>query len=230
MSAYQKIARFFSSKSLATKVCIGLCALVFFIFILLAFGASKPADTTSANPDQLPIFSTSQAIEILSNNAESGDIIFRQGLNTESVIIAYLSDSLFSHIGMVISTNPFLIIHATTDDDPRFPNQVIISPLQEFLAQGKVFALSRQRLAKSVREAIAADSRAYLHRAFVLDTSESRLYCTSFLESIIVKRTPISLPYARVSMPVVAGEYLFPQAFFESDDFEKIVPPFALEK
>ncbi|WP_181882595.1 MULTISPECIES: YiiX/YebB-like N1pC/P60 family cysteine hydrolase [unclassified Helicobacter] len=203
---------------------LGIC---FICFGALYFSTSINSQNTT---DELPAFSTSQAVEILSQNAESGDFILRKGRNTESVVIARLSDSLFSHIGMVVSTNPFLIIHATTDDNPNFPNQVIISPLEEFLEQGKVFALLRLKAPQSMREMLAMDSKEHLHRAFVLDTSDSRLYCTSFLETLIAKHMSISLPYTQISAPIISGEYLFPQAFYENSDFEKIVLPFRLVK
>ncbi len=218
--------RFLTSFLLKKSVIVGLFALG------VCFGALRYFSTSinSQNTDELPTLFVSQAMEILSKNAESGDFILRKGCNTESVVIAHLSDSLFSHIGMVISTNPFLIIHATTDDNPNFPNQIIISPLAEFLNQGKIFALSRLKAPQSIREALVIDSKEYLHRAFVLDTSDSKLYCTSFLESLIAKHMPISLPYTQIAVPLVSGEYLFPQAFYESGDFEKIVPPFRLVK
>ena len=58
---------------------------------------------------------------------EVGDIIFREGIGVESIIIQKLSKHNYTHIGLVISTKPIIILHATPDDNPKKPNQVILS-------------------------------------------------------------------------------------------------------
>ena len=64
-----------------------------------------------------------------------GDWIFRAGTGRESALIRHLDDGEYSHIGIVIAVSPEIrIAHATTDDDPAHPNQVINSSLAEFAA------------------------------------------------------------------------------------------------
>lgn len=130
--------------------------------------------------------------------------------------------------GMIVELEPLQIIHATTDDDKNHANQVIISTLEDFLAQGNIFALKRLNAPKSLRTQIAQDSLGFVGRAFVLDSSEGRLYCTSFLEGLIQAHYPLKLPYQRLILPALSGYYLFPQAFWESNDFVLIVAPFTL--
>ncbi len=172
--------------------------------------------------------SSARAIQDIRAYAQKGDIIFRKGLNFESKVIAELSHSLFSHVDMIVELEPLQIIHATTDDDKNHANQVIISTLEDFLAQGNIFALKRLNAPKSLRTQIAQDSLGFVGRAFVLDSSEGRLYCTSFLEGLIQAHYPLKLPYQRLILPALSGYYLFPQAFWESNDFVLIVAPFTL--
>ena len=62
-----------------------------------------------------------------------GDWVFRAGIGQESALIRYLDDGAYSHIGIVVAVTPEIrIVHATTDDDPAHPNQVIASSFAAF--------------------------------------------------------------------------------------------------
>lgn len=64
---------------------------------------------------------------------QAGDWVFRGGLAADSRWIRAVSHSRYSHVGMVVQTTPqVLIAHATTDDDPQRPDQIILSPWQAF--------------------------------------------------------------------------------------------------
>ena len=131
---------------------------------------------------------------------------------------------------MIIWLDPLLVIHATTTDTKDTPNQVIISKADDFLAQGKIFATKRLRADKEIREKIAQDSLIFIARDFVLDSSSKRFYCTIFLQEAILKHYKLStLKSQYLNLPALSGEYLFPQAFWESEDFLPIIEPFRLD-
>ena len=167
----------------------------------------------------------------LESRAQIGDLIFRKGINSESALIASLSDSPFSHIGIVVNVAPLRIIHATTDDNPRAQNQVIESTIDEFLLQARIVGLKRLPLPQNVRESIANDAKLSLGAPFTLNTSDDSLYCTTFVRNSIVAVAPKdfsqhfmqNLPYKRVNFALLGGEYLFPSAFWEHSDLEMIL-------
>ena len=160
--------------------------------------------------------------EILSQ-IQVGDFIFRKGLDGDSEFIAYLSHSDFSHIGMIISTNPIQIIHATTNDNPKHKNQVIISPLSEFLHHSQYIAVKRLNLSKEKIVKIKKEALKYLGRDFVLSADERKLYCTTFLEKAIQTQMDFEAKYTYVNVPFLKGYYLFPQAFFEHEKMIEVV-------
>lgn len=167
----------------------------------------------------------------LESRAQIGDLIFRKGVNSESAIIANLSNSPFSHIGIVASIAPLRIIHATTDDNPHAQNQVIESSIDEFLLQAQSVGLKRLKLPQSTRESIAKNAKLSLGAPFTLNTSDDSLYCTTFVRDSIVAVAPKdfsqhfmqNLPYKRVNFALIGGKYLFPSAFWEHSDLEMIL-------
>ncbi len=162
----------------------------------------------------------------LESRAQIGDLIFRKGKNSESELIAYLSDSPFSHIGIVANLKPLRIIHATTDDNPNAPNRVIQSPIDEFLAQAQVVGLKRLPLPKKTREAIAKYALLSLGAPFVLNGKGDSLYCTTLVRDSIKANAPnfeLNLPYTKISFALFSGEYLMPSAFWEHKGFEMIL-------
>lgn len=167
----------------------------------------------------------------LESHAQIGDLIFRKGVNSESMIIANLSDSPFSHIGIVANVAPLRIIHATTDDNPNAQNQVIESAIDEFLLQARIVGLKRLPLPQNVRESIAKNAKLSLGAPFTLNTSDDSLYCTTFVRNNIVAVAPKdfsqnfmqNLPYKRVDFALIGGKYLFPSAFWEHSDLEMIL-------
>ena len=92
-------------------------------------------------PAARPVFSTANLPPLA-----VGDWVFRAGTSAESHLIQTLSDSEFSHIGMVVSLQPEpLIAHATTDDDQQRLNQVLTSTLSDFIDPqlARSFAIAR---------------------------------------------------------------------------------------
>ncbi|MFC2418053.1 MAG: hypothetical protein ACFNQI_08945, partial [Eikenella corrodens] len=116
---------------IAACLLIAACAAIFFTDSS-AFSGSPTANTP------LP---ARTAILPPNGLLQEGDWVFRHGTATDSRLIRELSRSRFSHIGIVVQTQPEVwIAHATTDDDPAHPNQVLLTPLAEFAAP----RLSRQ--------------------------------------------------------------------------------------
>lgn len=139
-----------------------------------------------------------------------GDIIFR-----ESMVIQKLSKHNYTHIGLVISAKPIIILHATPDDNPKKPNQVILSSFDEFLSHAQQIAIKRFSFSPTTREQIASQSILWLGKPFVLHTDPNALYCTTLLERILSPFVTLNLVYDTIDVPAFRGAYLFPKAFFE---------------
>ena len=199
---------------------ISTFVLLFVIFICLGFCLYIKQNQKAR---ELLLANTREVALKITQNAQIGDLIFRKGMNVESDIITYISHSPFSHIGMVVSLEPFSVIHATTDDDKNALNQVIISSLEDFLAQAKVVGLKRLDLPQETRLKIAQDSLNYLTKPFVLSTDSTRFYCTTFLLDMILQKTEFEVEFINVDFAFLGGEYLFPSAFWNHKKTLKIL-------
>ena len=155
-----------------------------------------------------------------------GDWVFRSGTSRESHLIQTLSNSEFSHIGMVVSLQPeTLIVHATTDDDPQRSNQVLTSTLSAFTDPqlARSFAIARPLFVSPVEnQQAAAWLLQQLRQPFVLaDRSNAHLYCTTLLaDALQHSKTPFQPRWQQINAPMFSGEYLFPNAFTEHPQIE----------
>lgn len=154
---------------------------------------------------------------------QRGDWILRGGTGADSALIRRLSHSRYSHIGMVVQTAPQVIIaHATTDDDPERPDQVLLTPLRQFLAPDKadaVLVLRPRFLTAAQRRAAAADAARQAGRAFVITPrGEQPFYCTHLvLDAVRRQGADFAPQWQHLDIAVFRGEYLFPQAFLAAD-------------
>lgn len=128
-------------------------------------------------------------------NLAVGDWVFRAGTGRESALIRHLDDGEYSHIGIVIAVSPEIrIAHATTDDDPAHPNQVINSSLAEFAAPrlaGKIAAARPVFLNESERAQLAAAVARHLGEPFHLTAREqSPRYCTTIIYDALIALRP----------------------------------------
>lgn len=148
-----------------------------------------------------------------------GDWIFRSGTSTESQLIQTLSNSEFSHIGMVVSVQPEpLIVHATTNDDPQRSNQVLSSTLNEFIEPklARHFAIARPSFVTAEENQEAAQQLLQqLGRPFVLsERGNEHLYCTTLIaDALQHSAVPFKPEWQQINAPLLSGEYLFPSAF-----------------
>ena len=154
---------------------------------------------------------------------QPGDWVFRSGVSADSRLIRHLSGSAYSHIGIVTQTAPqVLVAHATTDDDPARPNQVLITPLADFAAaqRATAWAVARPRfLTAAQRAAAARHAAARAGQPFRLTAEGDRpLYCTTLVLEAVRQQAPGFAPaWQSVNAPVFGGRYLFPQAFAMAD-------------
>ena len=155
-----------------------------------------------------------------------GDWVFRAGTSAESRLIQTLSDSEFSHIGMIVSLQPEpLIAHATTDDDPQRTNQVLSSPLAEFIDPklARHFAIARPNFLTAQENQHAAQQLLQqLGQPFVLaERGTEHLYCTTLLADALQHSTTSFQPqWQQINAPLLSGEYLFPSAFANYPEIE----------
>ncbi len=146
-----------------------------------------------------------------------GDVLLRYGLSVDSYVIAKLSESRFSHVGMVAAVSPDVqVIHATTDDDPLHQDQVILSPLSEFVYKAKRFAIKRYDLPEQAQDEIAKFLYSKLGEPFVLDGRKESLYCATLLRQALAPFVNVSpLVFHHLNVPGSAGWYLFPEDFWQ---------------
>lgn len=155
-----------------------------------------------------------------------GDWVFRAGTSAESRLIQTLSDSEFSHIGMIVSLQPEpLIAHATTSDDPQRTNQVLSSPLAEFIGPklARHFAIARPNFLTAQENQHAAQQLLQqLGQPFVLaERGTEHLYCTTLLADALQHSTTSFQPqWQQINAPLLSGEYLFPSAFANYPEIE----------
>lgn len=162
---------------------------------------------------------------ILPNNIqlEKGDWIFRSGVGADSKIIQYLSQSQFSHIGIIVETTPdILIVHATTDDDAKHPNQVLLTKLDNFIvpSRAKNFAIARP-VFLTTQQRIQTSLYAYqqIGKPFILDDkTEPHFYCTTLiLNSVHSQINDFNPKWQFIDIAIFQGYYLFPEAFTQEN-------------
>ena len=145
-----------------------------------------------------------------------GDWVFRSETSAESQLIQNLSHSEFSHIGMVASLQPeLLIVHATTDDDPQRSDQVLASTLSEFIAPqfAHSFAIARPRFVTEQENQRAAQRvLQQLQQPFVLaERSSEHLYCTTILADTLQHTAiPFQPAWQQVNAPFLAANIYSP--------------------
>ena len=154
---------------------------------------------------------------------EPGDWVFRSGISADSRVIKSISRSRYSHIGMIVQTAPQVVVaHAATDDDPKHPDQVLLTPLAEFAAADKAdgIAVARPKFLTAPQRRQAAQSAAAQRgRPFVLAARDRQpYYCTLLLLEAVRPHAPQFSPqWQYLDMAVFRGEYLFPEAFMHEN-------------
>lgn len=175
-------------------------------------------------------FSSSQAYLVaqkLSLKLEDCDVILRKGLGVESALIAKVSNSRFSHIGIVVKEhNKFFVIHATTADESNTSGfgAVIKVPLEKFLLYAEDLAVKRYFLSEKDKSLVKESLEQKLGSQFSLEDRKESLYCTTLLlQSLLPYTAHQGIRYQYVDLPVFRGFYLFPEVFFQDPKAKLIV-------
>ena len=173
----------------------------------LIFPATQRLPTNNLNLSQLNDFP----------QLEIGDVILRQGLGVDSALISKVSHSQFSHIGMVAAVSPsIVVIHATTDDDPKHLNQVIVSSLFDFVSKSKRIAVKRYFLTEKQKREISLFLKSMLGKPFVINGEKDSLYCSTLISKALSPYIDTKkLEYSYLDLPVISGWYLFPEEFLQ---------------
>lgn len=146
-----------------------------------------------------------------------GDVIVRQGVSVDSAIIEQFSASIYSHVGMVAQVSPEItVIHATTADDAGAPHAGVVEvPLGAFVHESSAIAIVRFPLPETAVTPIQHYLRGKLGSAFRLDASAERNYCSTVVAEALAPHLNLELKPIYLSLPLLSGDYLFPQAFVD---------------
>lgn len=154
---------------------------------------------------------------------QMGDWIFRSGTGGDSALIRRLSAGAYSHVGLVVQTEPEVwVVHAATDDDEQRPNQVLRTHLADFLSaqRADAAAVARPRFLTAMqREQTAHHAARQIGREFVLAPREQGgFYCTLLLtEAVAAQGVVLPVDWQYVDLAVFRGEYLFPQGLLGAE-------------
>lgn len=176
---------------------------VLILTLVLAFWMLLPSKEQGLKMDDLPAL---PRLEVL-------DLVLRAGVDLDSLLISRLSNSPYSHIGVVISTKPLQILHASSTDTQ---NKVAISEWSDFLAHAKALAIKRY-VNLAHKERVMAHLKAQVGKEFRLTNDETRLYCTTLIEDAFKQGLNLNLAYEKLDLSLLSGKYLFPKAFYEDN-------------
>ena len=160
-----------------------------------------------------------------------GEWVFRAGTGRESAIIRALDHGEYSHIGIVTAVAPTVrITHATTDDDPAHPNQTIESDYAAYTAPAIAAKTAVARpafLSADERRALAARVAARLGEPFrLVPRDENPNYCTTLIhDALLTLRPGLRARWRHINLPLLGGDYLFPQALGELPGIEWLTAP-----
>ena len=155
------------------------------------------------------------------------DIVLRTGIDLDSLLISQISGSPYSHIGVVISTQPLQILHASSSDTQ---NRVAVSEFDYFLAHAKGIAVKRyvnfwgfeqgdETQSADIQgfERVVAYLKSQIGKEFRLFNEGEKLYCTTLIENALKQAFEPNLAYEKLDLSLLSGEYLFPKAFYEDN-------------
>lgn len=192
-----------------------------FLFVLFLAGivlTLQKSDHVNIRPRELNTAIT-EKIKI-------GDLVLREGTSCQSQIISQLSDSKFTHIGIITSVEDgILITHASNDEET---NQAVSeTTLDEFISLDlahSVMIIRLKNLPANIREKIALNAKQKIGQKFYLVSDsminrDKRLYCTTLIYDAVKQEIPeFSLNWKTINMPAINGAFLMPAAFLETDN------------
>ncbi len=111
-----------------------------------------------------------------------GDLIFRMGVGADSFVIADVTNSKYSHMGMISAIEPeILVTHATTADDAGSNFEGVITiPLENFVSEASSLAIGRyQDLKDSSIEQVQNYLKSIEGQPFTITPDPRSIYCSS---------------------------------------------------
>ncbi len=154
-----------------------------------------------------------------------GDLIFRMGVSADSYLIAEVTDSKYSHMGIISAVEPeILVTHATTADDAGSKFEGVITiPLKNFVSEASAIAIARYpQLNDNDIPQVVSFLKSKEGEPFVLTSSPTALYCSSLVQFALEEHLKLNIKRSYVSLPGLAGHYLFPQAFINDPNLKII--------
>lgn len=167
-------------------------------------------------------------INKIKSKVHIGDLIVREGVGYESSVIKKISNSTYSHIGMITQVEPtILITHATTDDDIHKPNQVIVSSFEEFTShkRAKGWAIYRQSLLtqQEIQHSVNY-TKTQIGRKFDLAVKqENGFYCSILIANSYPTKLSQQLQWTKVDILTFKGEMLYPNALIQEKDGVQLI-------
>lgn len=154
-----------------------------------------------------------------------GDLIFRMGVGTDSFVIADITNSKYSHMGIISSIEPeILVTHATTADDAGSNFEGVITiPLKHFVSEASSLAIGRYQ---DLKDSSIDDVQAYLKsiegQPFTITPDPNSIYCSSMVVYALQDHVKMQVEKTLLNIPLNKGEYYVPQAFIDDPNLKII--------
>lgn len=146
---------------------------------------------------------------------QKGDLVFRKDLDSQSLEISKLSQNSYSHIGMITSTNPLLVIHSSGTSKQN--EQIVLSSFQDFINSSTQIAIKRPKYSEKTKEKIIDSLYENIGKNNNYKIKDNGLYCTLFLKENISKFTNFNPKYTKINNSIIDGLFLFPKAFYDDN-------------
>ena len=109
-----------------------------------------------------------------------------------------------------------LRIHATTEDDLGAPHAGVVEvPLRAFVHESTAIAIVRFDLTPKEQKLIQDFLCSKLGQDFHLDATAERNYCSTIVADALSQHLQLHLQPIYLEIPLLSGDYLFPQAFID---------------
>lgn len=129
-------------------------------------------------------------IQVDTTGLRNGDLIFREGPSFNSKIVKSMSDSKFSHVGMVYKSNGrWMVVHAVPDESESHETDFVkCEPIESFLDPSKAKSSKFMRVKCNNQQALHAvkyalskvNNKTLFDNDYDLNDT-TRLYCTELV-------------------------------------------------
>lgn len=173
--------------SKAKKIALKILPWVFVVIVAIVFAVWKWLDTRQA---QQHVHATLVQVLYDTTDMRTGDLVFRNGLGNESLLVTTTSNGDYSHIGMAYHTNKgWYVIHAVPGENEKDqPEYIKLEPISEFYNPERACAGGTARVDCSDEVAQAAvrhalykkDKGVIFDNDYDMDDT-TELYCTELV-------------------------------------------------